>query len=85
MSALQQMFTAISTGLVVFVVVAVFLFLARRVFRLALKLALVGVLVILLVCAAAFGWWRGWFGSSSGTQRPVPQSNQRPNSNRRSR
>jgi multisubunit Na+/H+ antiporter MnhC subunit len=79
------MFTAVSTGLVVFVVIALFLFLARRVFRLALKLALVGVLVILLVCAAIFGWWRGWFGSSSQTQRPVPQTNQRPNSNRRSR
>jgi 4-amino-4-deoxy-L-arabinose transferase-like glycosyltransferase len=71
--------------LVVFVVVALFLFLARRVFRLALKLALVGVLVILLICASLFGWWRGWFGSSSGTQRPLPQSNQRPNSNRRAR
>jgi len=77
------MFTAISTGLIVFVVVALFLFVARRVFRLALKLALVGALVVLLICAAAFGWWRGWFGPSSGTQRPAPQSNQRSNSNRR--
>jgi len=78
-------FTVVTTGLVVFVVVALFLFVARRVFRLALKLALVGVLVILLVCTAIFGWWRGWFGSASQTQRPVPQANQRPNSNRRSR
>jgi 4-amino-4-deoxy-L-arabinose transferase-like glycosyltransferase len=76
-------FTVVTTGLVVFVVVALFLFLARRVFRLAVKLALVGVLVILLVCLSVFGWWRGWFGTSSSTQRPVPQSNQRPNSNRR--
>jgi len=83
MSALQQMFTAISTGLIVFIAVTIFLFVARRVFRLALKLALVGVLVIVLVCAAAFGWWRGWFGSSSPTQRTVPQLNQRSNSNRR--
>jgi multisubunit Na+/H+ antiporter MnhC subunit len=79
------MFTAITTGLIVFVAVAGFLFVARRVFRLALKLALVGTLVVLLICAAAFGWWRGWFGSASGTQRPPPQSNQRSNSNRRAR
>jgi multisubunit Na+/H+ antiporter MnhC subunit len=73
----------ITSGLIVFVVVAVFLFVARRVFRLALKLALVGALVILLVCAAAFGWWQGWFGPSTSTQRPASQTNQRPNSNRR--
>jgi multisubunit Na+/H+ antiporter MnhC subunit len=79
------MFTAISTGLIVFVVVVLFLFVARRVFRLALKLALVGALVLLLLCAAAFGWWRGWFGSASPTERPPAQSNQRSNSNRRSR
>ena len=45
------MLTAIGTGLIVFVVVLVFLFVARRVFRLALKLALVGVLVV-------FNLWR---------------------------
>ena len=79
------MFTTVTTGLIVFVVVVVFPFVARRVFRLALKLALVGALVILLICAAAFGWWRGWFGSSSETQRPPSQSSQLPNSNRRPR
>jgi multisubunit Na+/H+ antiporter MnhC subunit len=73
----------IATGLIVFVVIALFLFVARRVFRLALKLALVGALVILLLCAAGFGWWRGWFGSSTPTPRPASQTNQRPNSNRR--
>jgi multisubunit Na+/H+ antiporter MnhC subunit len=77
--------TAVGTGFVVLVVIAVFLFVARRVFRLALKLALAGALVVLLLCAAAFGWWRGWFGSPSPTQRPPSQSNQRPNSNRRTR
>jgi len=75
--------TAVGTGLIVFVVVVIFLFVARRVFRLALKLALVGALVVLLICAAAFAWWRGWFSPSSGTQRPATQSNQRSNSNRR--
>jgi multisubunit Na+/H+ antiporter MnhC subunit len=74
---------AITTGLIVFVVVALFLFVARKVFRLALKLALAGALVVLLICVAGFGWWRGWFGSSSPAQRPPAQSNQRANSNRR--
>jgi multisubunit Na+/H+ antiporter MnhC subunit len=73
----------ITTGLIVFVVVAVFLFLARRVFRLALKLALVGAVAVFLVLIASVGWWRGWFGSSSPKPSPTPQSNQRPNSNRR--
>jgi multisubunit Na+/H+ antiporter MnhC subunit len=78
---------AITTGLVVFVVFVAFLFIARRVFRLALKLALVGSLVALLFVVAGVGWWRGWFESASRSdpkpQRAMPQSNQRPNSNRR--
>jgi multisubunit Na+/H+ antiporter MnhC subunit len=77
---------AITTGLVAFIVVAVFLFLARRVFRLALKLAIVAVLVVLLITTASLGWWRGWFGSSGESnrpQRPTPQATQRPNANRR--
>jgi multisubunit Na+/H+ antiporter MnhC subunit len=78
-------FTAVGSGFIVLVVVALFLFVARRVFRLALKLALVGAVVVLLLGVAAFGWWRGWFGPSSSTQHPAPQSNQRTNSNRRSR
>jgi hypothetical protein len=79
------MFTAVTTGLIVFVAVALFLFVARRVVSLAVKFALVGLLIVLLVSAGAFSWWRGWFGSSSKTPRPAPQSNQRSNSNRRSR
>jgi hypothetical protein len=79
------MFTAVITGLIVFVFVALFLFVSRRIVSLALKLAVVGLLVILLASAGAYGWWRGWFGSASSTARPAPQANQRPNSNRRSR
>jgi multisubunit Na+/H+ antiporter MnhC subunit len=74
---------AITTGLIVFVVVVLFLFLARRVFRLALKLALVAAVVVFLVLIASVGWWRGWFGSSSQKPSAASQSNQRPNSNRR--
>jgi multisubunit Na+/H+ antiporter MnhC subunit len=76
-------FTTITTGVIGFVVVAVFIFLARRVLRLALKLAIVGVLVLFLIIGAAVGWWRGWFGSSSQTQRPASTSTQPRNSNRR--
>jgi len=78
---------AITTGLIALVVFVAFLFIARRVFRLALKLALVAALVAVLFVAAGVGWWRGWFDSSSRSdpkpQRATPQSNQRPNSNRR--
>ncbi len=74
---------AITTGLIAFVAVALFLLVARRVFRLALKLALVGVLVVLLVVGASFGWWRGWFGSSSRSEKKPTPTNQRVNSNRK--
>jgi hypothetical protein len=79
------MFTAVITGLIVFVFVALFLFVSRRIVSFALKLAVVGLLVILLASAGAYSWWRGWFGSAAKTPRPAVQSNQRPNSNRRSR
>jgi heme A synthase len=81
-SPFKEMFTAVSTGLIVFVIVALFLLMARRVVSIALKLALVVLMVVLLFGTAAFGWWRGWF-SAPKTQRPTTQSNQRPNSNRR--
>jgi multisubunit Na+/H+ antiporter MnhC subunit len=72
---------AITTGVIAFVAVALFLLVARRVFRLALKLAFVGVLVVLLAVGASVGWWRGWFGSSSRPDKKSTPTNQRPNSN----
>jgi multisubunit Na+/H+ antiporter MnhC subunit len=77
------MIFTITAGLIVLVVFVAFLFIARRVFRLALKLALVGALVGVLLVGAGVAWWRGWFGSSSHGERAVPQTNQRSNSNRR--
>jgi multisubunit Na+/H+ antiporter MnhC subunit len=74
------MVSSIATGLIVILVVIAFLFIARRVFRLALKLAFIGVIVFLLIVGAAVGWWRGWFGSAS----PTP-STQHSNSNRGNR
>jgi len=73
---------AITTGLIAFVAVALFLLVARRVFRLALKLVFVGVLVVLLIVGASVGWWRGWFGSSQPDKKTTP-TNQRVNSNRK--
>lgn len=74
---------AITTGLIAFVVVALFLIIARRALRIALKLALAGVLVVLLIAGASVGWWRGWFGSASRTEKKSTPTNQRTNSTRR--
>jgi hypothetical protein len=77
---------SITNGLIALAVFVAFLFIARRVFRLALKLALVGALFAVLFVAAGVGWWRGWFDSTARSdpgQRATPQANQRSNSNRR--
>ena len=75
---------SITNGLIALAVFVVFLFIARRVFRLALKLALVGALFAVLFFAAGVGWWRGWFGSTTTSAKPpASQTNQRMNSNRR--
>jgi multisubunit Na+/H+ antiporter MnhC subunit len=74
---------AITTGLIAFVAVALFLLIARRALRIAIKLALVGVLVVLLIAGASVGWWRGWFGSSSRPEKKSTPTNQRINSNRK--
>jgi hypothetical protein len=75
------MFT-ISTAVIIFIIVVALLFIGRRVFRLALKLAVAGILVLLLLAGGAYGWWQGWFGSTARTTHPAP-SNQRVNANRR--
>jgi DNA-binding transcriptional regulator of glucitol operon len=39
----------------------------------AIKLIFIGVIIIALLAAAAFGWWQGWFTPSSQTpQRSAP-------------
>ena len=78
------MLTAITIAVVILAMVASFLFVARRVFRLALKFALVGALVIMLFAIGATGWWRGWFSAPSKPPHPQSQPNQRANSNPRS-
>jgi len=64
-------FTAAGTIFVLLIVGAVFLFLARRILRIALKLALVMALVFVVLIGAGLGWWRGWF--DGGTKaHPAP-------------
>jgi hypothetical protein len=77
------MFTGFTIG-IIFLLILGFLFVGRRVLRFAVKLAIVGFLILLLFVGVAIGWWRGWFGSTSSTSRPTAQTNQRANSNRRS-
>jgi hypothetical protein len=79
-----MMVTAIGILLVLVVLFGVFLFFARRILRLALKLAFVGAIVFSLFGGAMVGWWRGWFSPSSKVDRVTIQSPQRANSNRRS-
>jgi hypothetical protein len=81
------MFKGVTIGIVFLVVLGV-LFVGRRVLRLAVKLAIAGVLILLLLAGVTVGWWRGWFGASSSAARPTSQREQGPtqrsNSNRRS-
>jgi len=76
------MFTPIAAAFIVFITVVIFLFVAQRLLRIALKLAIVCALFISLLVIAGVGWWRGWFAFRS-FQHPVIQSNQRGNVNRR--
>lgn len=78
-----MMVTGIGLLLVLVVLFGVFLFFARRILRLALKLAFVGAIVFSLFGGAMLGWWRGWFSPASKGDRVTIQSNQRANSNRR--
>ena len=79
------MVTAIGIFLVFIVLFGVFLFFARRILRLALKLAIVGAIAFSLFSGTMVGWWRGWFESASTrAQRQGSQASQPRNSNRRS-
>jgi ABC-type xylose transport system permease subunit len=63
----------LTTATIIFVVAilgAVFLFLTRRVLRIALKLAFAMAVLFVLVLGAGVGWWRGWF--ETRTKNHVP-------------
>jgi hypothetical protein len=61
-------------GIVAVIGLVVFLFIAKRVLRLAVRLVLVGVLVVALAAAGGWAWWTGWFGSkpTPRTERSAP-------------
>jgi hypothetical protein len=73
------MFTV--SSLVVVLALVVFLFFARRILRLAVRLVLVGVVLLALLAAVAFGWWEGWFGSSQ-SDRPAASQPRHPETRR---
>jgi len=73
--------TTAVTVLIVILVVA-FLLLARRVLRVAIKMAFALALVFALLLTAGVGWWRGWF--LPGAKAPAPaRQNTRATSNTR--
>ena len=55
----------------------IFLFLARRILRIALKLAFAMAIVFVLVVGAGVGWWRGWFETGSKNRVPAATTNRR--------
>ena len=68
----------LSTGAVlvlIAVLVVGFLFVARRILRIAIKLAFVLAIVFAVLLTTGVGWWRGWFSPSSNTHAPVRQTN----------
>jgi hypothetical protein len=55
----------------------VFLFLARWILRITVKLALVMTLVFVVLIGAGFGWWRGWFDSGTKARATPAATNTR--------
>jgi hypothetical protein len=76
-------FTPVAIVFVLLILGGFFLFVARRILRIAVKLAFAMALVLVLIVGAGIGWWQGLFSSSSSSARPS-QTNQRTNANRRS-
>jgi hypothetical protein len=55
-----------------FLALVVFLFIAKRLLRLAIKMTLVGLVIVALLVGAGLGWWNGWFTSASQTKPQPP-------------
>ena len=50
-----------------------FVFIAKRLLRLAIKLVLAGVVILALLAGAGYGWWNGWFDTQpKSTRKPGP-------------
>ena len=50
-------------AVIMIICVVAFAFLARRILRIAIKLALIMTLVFAVLLTVGVGWWRGWFSS----------------------
>jgi multisubunit Na+/H+ antiporter MnhC subunit len=61
-----------AVAVLIVIVVVAFMFVARRVLRVAIRLALGLTLVFAVLLTAGVGWWRGWF--TSNTHTPVRQT-----------
>jgi len=54
-----------------------FLFIAKRVLRLAVRLLLVAVFIVALLAAGAWVWWNGWFADPTAPRPPHPAATPR--------
>ena len=72
------MFTTVGIVFVLLIVGAVFLFLARRILRIALKMAFAMAIIFMLVVGAGFGWWRGWFETGTKSRTPAATNRRAP-------
>ena len=80
----DSVFTSVAIVFLLVIVGGIFLIIAKRLMRLALKFAFAMALILMLMVGAGIGWWQGWFSSSSSSaRRPAVQTNQRSNTNRR--
>ncbi len=80
----ESVFTTVAILFLLVIVGGIFLIIAKRVLRLALKFAFAIALILVLMVGAGIGWWQGWFSSSSSSaRRPSVPGNQRSNTNRR--
>ena len=80
----EYLLSTSAVAVLLVIVVVAFLFVARRILRIAIKVAFALTLVFALLLAAGVGWWRGWFSLNSNPRAPVRQTN-RANSNTRPR
>jgi hypothetical protein len=69
--------TPVAIVVVLLIVGAIFFVVARRILRLAVKLALAMAVVSALVITAGFGWWRGWFETTKKNRIPATTTNKR--------
>jgi hypothetical protein len=63
-----------TTIAIIAAIVALFLFLvvARKMFRVAMKLFFAGLIILALLAAGALGWWQGWFTTPQTNERATP-------------